>query len=108
MPPQNTQSNMTPEEAKASLGIATYLQGQHLQSQMPQDTPVEGDTSPGSEPGTTEQPGQQQDVQAEIQGLETRLMDELKTLREDMKTQGDGKAELADLKKQIEQILNEN
>jgi hypothetical protein len=99
MPPEQSQAqpDMSPEEAKASLGIATHLQS-GLMPQAP--------TSPGNEPGTTQQPEQGQDVQAEIQGLESRLMDELKTLREEMKTQGDGKAELQDLKKQIEEILN--
>lgn len=103
MPPQQSQAqnSMSPEDAKASLGIATALQDQMMPKQAP-----EAPTSPGNEPGTTEQPNQQEDVKAEISGLETRLMDELKTLREDMATQGDAKAELADLKKQIEQILN--
>lgn len=38
MEPQNTQVNndMTPEEAKASLGIATYLQEQMLAQMNPQ------------------------------------------------------------------------
>lgn len=105
MPPeQSQQSNMTPEEAKAALGLSTRLTEQHLMSQMPQQEV----TTPAEEPGTTEQPEQQQDVTAEMQGLESRLMDELKTLREEMKTQGDGKKELADLKAQIESILNES
>ena len=98
---QAIQSNMTPEDAKASLGIATHLQDQLMPQQAPQEP-----TSPANEPGAS-QPAPQQDITAEIQGLETRITDELKTIREEMKTQGDGKAELADLKKQIEQILNE-
>lgn len=103
MPPQETQdNNMTPEEAKASMGIATHLQDQ-LMPQAPQEAP----TSPANEPGVEQNPAQKEDVVNEISGLETRLMDELKTLREDMKTQSDGKAELADLKKQIESIINE-
>ncbi len=87
MPPQNTQSNMTPEEAKASMGIATHLQDQL----MPTDP-----TSPANEPGDQKNPESKVNVKTEISGLETRLMDEIQTLREEMKTQGDGKKELCE------------
>lgn len=102
--PQISQGDMTPEEAKAALGLSTRLTEQHLVSQMPAP---EAPTSPGSEPGTTEQAEPKEDVKSEIEGLETRIMDELKTLREDLMSQGEGK-ELAALKKEIEAVLNDD
>lgn len=103
MEPQ--QSQMTHEEAKASLGIAT-----HLQDMLMPQAPMEGTgtDAPGVPQEENPQPNAQEEMKAQIEGTETRLMEEIKTLREEMKTQGDGKQELADLKKQIESILNEN
>lgn len=95
---QQQNSEMSPEDAKASLGIATMLQSQLM--------PQEETTSPAEEPGTQEQPEQQEEVKTQIEGLETRLMDEIQTLKSELKTQGDGKAELAEFKAQIEEILN--
>ncbi len=92
------------DELAAAMGFITTIGDQNMMAQQEQ-TPEEP-TSPGNEPGTAQQPNQQEQVKAEITGLEDRLMSELQTLREDMKAQGDGKAELADLKKQIELILN--
>lgn len=102
MPPQQSQTDLSPEDAKASLGIATTLQDQLLGNAGEQEAP----TTPQNEPGTQDSPENRVDVKEEISGLETRLMDELQTLREEMKTQGDGKKELEDLKAQIEKILN--
>lgn len=106
MPPQQSQQ-ISPEDAKAGLGIATHLQS-FLLPQKGGQTPV--NNQPAQDP-TQGAPSNQEtgtDVKAEMSGLESRLMDELQTLRAEMKTQGDGKAELENLKKQIEQILNSN
>lgn len=95
---QQPKSQLNPHEVSVGLAQFTHLLSQGLPPP----------TTPAQEPGTTQQPGQEQNVKAEISGLESRLMDELATLREEMKSQGDGKAELADLKKQIEAILASN
>ena len=96
MDTQNTQPNIDPNKVSAALAFATNLQSQSLPSP----------TSPANEPGAEQQPSTQEDVKTEISGLESRLMDELTTLRAEMKSQGDGQKELQDLKKQIEEILN--
>lgn len=101
MPPQQSQAQMNPDDAKAALGIATHLQSFLMpQGQQGPQTPAQ-DPNQGAPTNQTNQT----DVKGEMQGLETRLMDELQTLKAEMKNQGDGKQELADLKKQIEQIL---
>lgn len=102
MNPNNQNNQMSPEEAKASLGIAT-----HLQSMLMPTAPPEQNSSPANEPGTTQNPASQEDVKSEITGLETRILDELKTLREEIK-QVDSKNnsnDFAELKKKIESVL---
>ena len=110
MNPAQTQGNdMTAEDAKASLGIATALQDMHFHSpQQPQDTPPSPDVPPPQDPnqGVPSNQQNQADTTAQIQGLETRLMDELATLKVEMKSQADGKKEFNDFKKQIEGVLN--
>ena len=97
---QPNNSQMDPNQVLVGLASTNnFLQG-HLQSQLPppQD-PAQGEPQNQTTPD---------DTKNQIEGLESRLMDELSTLRAEMKTQGDGKQELADLKKQIEQILQSN
>jgi gas vesicle protein len=95
MQPQQIQA-MTPDEAKASLGVATALQDQL----MPQ-APV---TSAAPEPPQNQENGS--DLANQIQGLESRVMDEIGTLKEEMKKSSDGGSEISNLKKQIEEVLN--
>ena len=107
MPPQSQppqSNNLDPNQVSVGLAQTNNFLSQHLQSQMPQEQP---NTQPAQDPaqGAPSNQTNQTDVKAEMQGLETRLMDELQTLKAEMKSQGDGKAELADLKKQIETIL---
>lgn len=99
MDTQQSQVDMTPDQAKASLGLATHLMSHLMPQAPPAQDPAQGAPSNQTTP---------EDTQNQIQGLEQRLMDELQTLRAEMKTQGDGQKELSDLKKQIEQILNSN
>lgn len=99
--PKNSQTNLTPNDAKASLGIATHLQDMLMPKGQPQGPPAQDPAQGAPSNQTTPE-----DTKAQMDGLESRLMDELQTLRAEMKTQGDGKQELADLKKQIETILN--
>lgn len=106
MPPQSQQTQNTQIDSnQVSVGLAQVnnFMKNHLASQNPM--PEVPDT-PANEP-SADQPANKEDLKSEMTGLETRLMDELQTLREEMKTQGDGKKELADLKAQIEKILSE-
>lgn len=97
MPPQQIQPNIDPNQVSVGLAQTNHFLQQHLQSTMPpaQD-PNQGVPTDQTNPT---------DVTAQITGLETRLMDELATLKKEMQDQGDGKKELSDLKKQIETIL---
>lgn len=99
MNPQS-QAQLDPNQVSVGLAKTNAFLQQHLATQVPPPTPTQ-DPAQGMPTNQTDQT----DVKAEMQGLESRLMDELQTLKAEMKTQGDGKAELADLKKQIEQIL---
>lgn len=89
-------TQMSPEDAKASLGTATFLQNQLLPTAE----------TPNPDQGVPTNQQTPEDTTAQIQGLESRLMDELQTLKAEMKDQQDGKKEFNDLKKQIEEILN--
>ena len=83
MPPQNTQQEMTPEEAKAGLGLATRLSEQMLMMQNPQQVPQDAQNTPQQEntPETKEGVETQKDdkvgeLKAEMEGFKT----EMKTL----------------------------
>ncbi len=58
MKPQNTQATMTPEEAKASLGLSTRLMHQFLQSQNPQDNTLNQQSDENPEDSQQTQPAQ--------------------------------------------------
>lgn len=110
MPDQNSQPQMNADDAKASLGIATALQ-QQLMPQAPQDaaqTSEPNGQSPAPEPPTNQTTPE--DTQAQMEGLESRIMDELGTLRDEVKQVAgkDTGKELEDIKKQIQTILDSN
>jgi len=97
----NEMSNeMTPEDAKASLGIATFLQDQMMPKGQPQEP------NPAPEPPSNQQ--NETDLKTEMTGLESRIMDEIGTLKEEIKKSApkDSGSEIEALKKQIEDVLN--
>lgn len=109
-------------KAGANLGFVNTLQEHLLQykanqdktAQPSQSTPQQTPTqSPqGSTPNPLQGiPSNQQtptDTASQIEGLESRMMDELQTLKVEIQSQKDGKKEFDDLKKQIETVLNSN
>ena len=97
-PPQSNNSQIDPNQVSVGLAQTNNFLKQHLATMMP---PPAQDPAQGAPQNQTSP----EDTKAQMDGLESRLMDELQTLRAEMKTQGDGKQELADLKKQIETIL---
>src|ERR1043166_9601531 len=104
--PKNIQFDHTEipaENAKASLGIATHLMSQL----MPQQAP-EGQETQEMDQGEAQTMEPQKDPVTEIQDLKTEIISELQSIREDMKTMQpkDEKSEINDLKKQIEDVLN--
>ena len=103
MNPQISQ-DLTPEEAKASMGIATHLMGQ-LQQPPPNGSETQNPDQQEAQPQE-----QQKDPLAEIDTLRSEIMSELQTMKEDMKVAmepKDEKAQIADLKRQIDQAINE-
>lgn len=68
MPPNNTQSNLSPEQAKAAMGNATYLQDQILQSQGGQNA------QNGSQTGGVGQDGQSSNPQQMVGEIVKQLM----------------------------------
>lgn len=99
--------DISPEEAFASLGMATHLNEQMLMKNNPQATEDTGqeNSSQDSEapPGQEEQSDSVDDTR--LQEVESRIMGEISSLREELKKQGNGKQEMADFKKQIEELL---
>ena len=106
MQPQNPQSDMTADQAAAALAYATNLSEQFLPKVQP-----EAPQTPETAPESTPEP--QADPMAEMTALKEEIMSELQAVREDIKlvAQGDvkdEKSEIAELKKQIEAVLNED
>lgn len=91
---ENTQSNMsteelTPEDAKASLGLATRLSDQFMMSQVPQ----EGTMAP-QEPQETDTQGEE--IDTELEDLEARLMGKIDEV--------DMSAELQEIKDELKSL----
>lgn len=91
---------LTPEEAKASLGIATYLQQQIL----PQGTPIDGDTDPQSAQQGTETAPMGEDVTSSIKDLEIKITDELDEIKSQLGNDNKQK-EIDSIRKELEQLL---
>ncbi len=96
----NMQGELTPEEAKASLGLATRLGEQHLMSMVPQEAveaPVEGQEGSQTQQEAPKQESPKEDNSAQIEGkmdekmeiLRTELKDtikvEIESIRKDIK-----------------------
>lgn len=110
---QPPQPKVDPNQAGANLGFVNTLQEHLLQykAQQGQNQPQQAPNPvPAQDPneGVPSNQQNQTDTTAQIQGLESRLMDELNTLKVEMQSQKDGKKEFDDLTAQIEQVLNSN
>ena len=71
----NSQADMTPEDAKASLGIATYLQGML----MPQE-PIEGEETQEMPQGEEQEQEPQIDPEALKEEISGALMKDVKKM----------------------------
>lgn len=90
---QNGQPQLSPEDAKAAMGNATFLQDQLLHATgTPQEAPVEGETAP--------QGGDQVQMiaQAVLQGIAPQIAEMVK---------GAVKEEMGTFRKEIKDIINE-
>jgi len=109
-------NDMTPEDAKASLGIATFLQQQMMsqgQSKQPVKAPTAPETAPqqeeqpqNEEPAPQEEKEPQPDPMAEkISEMEKSFSEKLDQIRKELKE--DNQREIDTLKKTIQDALKE-
>lgn len=106
---QDPNIDMTPEEAKASLGLSTRLTEQYLMSQMPQEPmgEEEVDMETGDVEETVEEPVEE--VEDPLVSLEERLTQKIEEMGEKLKKSISGdNDEVESLKKEIEKVLNED
>lgn len=95
MPPQSQPDEITPEDAKASMGIATFLQDQ-MMPQAPEEQPQNGSQSPEMAPEQPQQP--QVDPEAITAEVEGKVMKEVKSLI---------KEEIGGIKDMLKEALDE-
>lgn len=77
---------MTPEEAKASLGIATMLQDRLMpQMQQPMEEAPQGQETQESAPEQAQEPEQEEMAMEEEMPQESQDMNEMGKMHEDMK-----------------------
>lgn len=93
----NTQEGLTPEEAKASLGLSTRLSEQFLMSQVPQ-APQEGQMPQGEE--SSEEP--KEDATTSLEG---KMDEKMEVLRSEMKETL--KVEINSIKEMLKEALDE-
>ena len=99
MEPQQTQQNdMTPEEAKASLGIATYLQ----QQMLPQGVPIDGDKTAEMAPDSDLTLETEEDLTPRIDDLESQFKDFQKEVKKMIKD------EIGGIRQDIKDALQED
>lgn len=105
---------MSPEDAKASMGIATALSEKMMMSQGaqsgPQQAPQQGPQAPQNDPGQEEMQEPMQDPGMKEEGDLGAKIDELKKdiieIKEALESSGD--KEIEDLKKEIQNVLNQD
>ena len=98
-----TQEELSPEEAKASLGLSTRLSEEFLMSQAPQDkteeAPVEASQEASQAPTSPVEPEvEEKPVEEENIGIEAIQNAVKEAVQEEMKG----------LKKDIEKVINED
>ena len=110
---QEENSELSPEEAKAALGLSTRLTEQFMMSQVPQEAeqetpeaPVEPQEAPTEElPEETEEEPQEEEKEDSLAKLELSIVDRLDKIRKELKD--DQKDQVDSLRKEIENALNQ-
>lgn len=88
-PSQNSQ--MTPEEAKASLGIATSLQDKLMPKKQLETPQEQGDSAPQQEEKPAPAPKDEKGIEAKVELNMTDKLDEIrKEMKDDMQRELDG------------------
>lgn len=104
---------MSPEDAKASMGIATRLGDELLRfqgfqnPQMQEEGQETQDSAPGQEqPQQTDKPAPQEEQAPQMANFEAILSEKLDAMRQELKA--DHQREIDQLKEQIQQALTED
>lgn len=103
--PQANSPQLDNGKHKAALGQATYIMSHLIQPQQGQQIAQNSDPNQGA-PENQDTPT---DTKAEMQGLESRIFDELGTLRQEIQkavAPKDQNQELQDLKDQLQAIID--
>ncbi len=102
MNPQTQQDDKQGHETAANLAFSTSL-SQMLQGNHPSQTSQEPQNAPEQE----QNQAPQEDTNSKLEGLESRVMDEIKGIKDmiEQNTPKDKNKELEDLKKEIKSVL---
>ena len=92
-----TQEELSPEEAKAALGLSTRLSEQYLMSQVPQEgmEDTEGSESPEMASESVEEPEVEEEDKFDPEAFKKEIMEEVKK-------------EVGGIKEAIADALNDN
>lgn len=105
MNPQNIQQgDVTPEEAFASMGLATHLNEQMLIQQNPQ--PTEDASTEGADVQLEDGQGSGEDfndIDAKLKEMEDRIMQKIDSIEGD-----DVAAEIEDIKNELKSLENQD
>ncbi len=94
---QPNMQDLSPDQISANLAFATHLNEQMMPKDM---APME--TSQGATSGEGEGSGKSVDE------MESRILEEISSLKAEVKASKGGNSEIEDLKRQIEEVLNDN
>lgn len=105
--PTQADNQIDPATMRASLGFATSALQQGLSQEQPQALDATQQPNPAPQPPTNQETPK--DLLSEMQGLESRIMDEIGVLKSEIQKASpkDSGHELENLKKEIEKIINQ-
>lgn len=98
---------LTPDQIGSHLGFVTHALQQGLSQEQPQALDATQQPNPAPQPPTNQETPK--DLLSEMQGLESRIMDEIGVLKSEIQKASpkDSGHELENLKKEIEKIINQ-
>lgn len=104
---QDNMQGLNPDQIASSLAFSTNLHEQMLPPEQPVEsiqTPQDASQAPTEVPQEVKP---KEDLKSEIQGMESRIMDEIASLWKEFKS-GDNREEINSIRKELEKALNEN
>lgn len=103
-PPQDTHGSQNPDQSAAALSFATML-SEGLMPQAPVEAPQEAQEAPVSPESAPQEAQTEPDTNTRLNELEARIFEELDDIKSMVKK--DSNSEVEDIKKQLEEIINE-